>query len=117
MLVLRQLIEALVWLGTGGGRPDGLAGAAGTAWTVVALPLLPVFVSAAVWCATSGPRRRTLATLTLLGAAVAVPLAVAVVSRPVTANVRGHTLGYAVGVPNPALLLAGYLLATIGSFR
>ncbi|RGD56025.1 hypothetical protein DR950_37530 [Kitasatospora xanthocidica] len=115
VLGVHQLIEALVWLGTDGGLPDGLAGAARTAWAVVALPLLPVLVPAAVWCAAVGPRRRVLAALTLLGAAVAVPLAVAVGSHPVTAAVHGHTLGYAVGIPYPALLLAGYLLATVGS--
>lgn len=83
---------------------------------MIALPLLPVLVPAAVWCATDGPRRRVLAALTPLGAVVAVPLAVAVASRPVTATVHGHTLGYAVGVRYPILLLAGYLLATVGSF-
>ncbi|MFJ6770820.1 DUF6629 family protein, partial [Kitasatospora sp. NPDC091257] len=31
------------------------------------------------------------------------------------ATVHGHTLGYAVGIPYPALLLAGYLLVTVGS--
>ncbi|MFF4384375.1 DUF6629 family protein [Kitasatospora sp. NPDC001547] len=115
VLGTHQLIEALVWLGTDGGLPDGLAGAARTAWALVALPLLPVLVPAAVWCATSGPRRRALAALTMLGAVVAVPLAVAVGSHPVTAAVRGHTLRYALGIPYPALLLAGYLLATVGS--
>lgn len=115
VLGVHQLIEALVWLGTDGGLPDGLAGAARTAWAVVALVLLPALVPAAVWCATSGPRRRVLAALTLLGAAVAVPLAVAVGSHPVAASVHGHTLGYAVGVPYPAVLLTGYLLVTVGS--
>ncbi|MFF2542282.1 DUF6629 family protein [Kitasatospora sp. NPDC058063] len=115
VLGVHQLIEALVWLGTDGGLPDGLAGAARTAWAVVALPLLPVLVPAAVWCATDGPRRRLLAALTLLGAAVAAPLAVAIGSHPVGATVHGHTLGYAVGIPYPALLLAGYLLVTVGS--
>ncbi|MFE6053802.1 DUF6629 family protein [Kitasatospora sp. NPDC056446] len=114
VLGLHQLIEALVWLGTDGGLTAGLAGAARTAWAVIALPLLPVLVPAAVWCATVGPRRRVLAGLTLLGAAVAVPLAAAVAARPVTATVHGHTLGYAVGIPHPALLLSGYLLATVG---
>ncbi|MEU1288788.1 DUF6629 family protein [Kitasatospora sp. NPDC005856] len=115
VLGVHQLIEAVVWLGADGGLPDGLAGAARTAWAVVALVLLPVLVPAAVWCATSGPRRRTLAAITLLGAAVAVPLAVAVGSHPVAATVHGHTLGYAVGVPYPAFLLAGYVLVTVGS--
>ncbi|MFI2609282.1 DUF6629 family protein [Kitasatospora sp. NPDC018619] len=115
VLGVHQLIEALVWLGTDGGLPDGLAGAARTAWAVIALPLLPVLVPAAVWCATDGPRRRVLAALVLLGAAVAVPLAVAVATHPVTATVHGHTLDYAIGVPYPVPLLAGYLLATVGS--
>ncbi|MFH9350671.1 DUF6629 family protein [Kitasatospora sp. NPDC017646] len=56
-----------------------------------------------------------LALLTLVGAAVAIPLAAAVAAHPVTANPRGHTLGYTVGIPHPALLLAGYLVSTVGS--
>ncbi|MEU9045417.1 MULTISPECIES: DUF6629 family protein [unclassified Kitasatospora] len=116
VLGLHQLIEALVWRGTDGELPVAVAGAARTAWAVIALPLLPVLVPAAVWCATTGPRRRVLAGLTLLGVAVAVPLAAAVDSHPVTATAHGHTLGYAIGIPHPALLLTGYLLATVGSF-
>ncbi|MFI8455058.1 DUF6629 family protein [Kitasatospora sp. NPDC085464] len=115
VLGLHQLIEALVWLGTDGELSPALAGAARTAWAVIALPLLPVLVPAGVWCATTGPRRRVLAALTLLGAAVAVPLAVAVASHPVAATAHGHTLVYAVGIPRPAVLLTGYLLATVGS--
>ncbi|MFD8786374.1 DUF6629 family protein [Kitasatospora sp. NPDC059599] len=115
VLGLHQLIEALVWLGTDGELPAAFAGAARTAWAAIALPLLPVLVPAAVWCATPGPRRRVLAGFTLLGAAVAFPLAVAVASRPVTTTAHGHTLGYAVGIPHPALLLIGYLLATVGA--
>nr|WP_308272404.1 DUF6629 family protein [Kitasatospora sp. SUK 42] len=30
---------------------------------------------------------------------------------------HGHTLGYAIGVPHPAVLLAGYLLTTVGSLH
>ncbi|MYV65703.1 hypothetical protein GT043_07065, partial [Streptomyces sp. SID2131] len=36
-------------------------------------------------------------------------------TRPVTAEVRGHTLGYAVDPPHAPLLLAAYLLATVGA--
>ncbi|MER7582903.1 DUF6629 family protein [Kitasatospora sp. NPDC097691] len=115
VLGLHQLVEAMVWLGTDDGLPAALAGAARTAWAVIALPLLPVLVPAGVWCATTGPRRRVLAALTLLGAAVAVPLAAAVASHPVTATAHGHTLGYSVGIPHPAVLLTGYLVATVGS--
>ncbi|MER7844468.1 DUF6629 family protein [Kitasatospora sp. NPDC096077] len=122
VLGVHQLIEALVWLGTDGGLPSAPARAARTAWAVIALPLLPVLVPAGVRCAAGEPghpagpgRRRALTVLTLLGAAVAVPLAIAVAAHPVTASRHGHTLDYAVGLPYPALLLTGYLLATVGS--
>ncbi|KJS56566.1 DUF6629 family protein [Streptomyces rubellomurinus] len=123
VLGAHQLIEALVWLGADGEAPGALTQAARTAWAVIALPLLPVLVPAGVWCAATEPghpagpgHRRALAALTLLGAAVAVPLAVAVAAHPVTATVHGRTLGYGIGVPHPTVLLAGYLLATVGSF-
>ncbi len=103
LLGAHQLVEAGVWAGWAWAR---------TVWAVVALPLLPLYVPAAVWCAT---RRRAAAWCTLLGAAVAVPLALALTRHPVAAHVHGHTLGYAVGVPVPGLLLAGYLVAVLGA--
>ncbi|MFJ9776017.1 DUF6629 family protein [Kitasatospora sp. NPDC101157] len=122
VLGVHQLIEALVWLGTGGELPSTVAATARTAWVVIALPLLPVLVPTGVWCAAHEPghpagpnRRRVLALLALLGVAIAIPLAAAVAAHPVTADRHGRTLGYAIGIPHPALLLAGYLLATVGS--
>ncbi|WP_033222077.1 DUF6629 family protein [Kitasatospora phosalacinea] len=103
LLGAHQVVEAGVWAGWAWAR---------TAWAVIALPLLPLYVPAAVWCAT---RRRAAAWFTLLGAAVAVPLACAVARRPVAAHAHGHTLGYAVGVPAPGVLLAGYLAAVLGA--
>ncbi|KDN87366.1 DUF6629 family protein [Kitasatospora cheerisanensis] len=102
LLGVHQLVEAGVWWGWPWAR---------TLWAVIALPLLPVYVPAAVWCAT---RRRSAAWFTTLGAAVAAPLAAAVARHPVTAHRHGHTLAYAIGVPAAALLLAGYLAATLG---
>ncbi|WBP85627.1 DUF6629 family protein [Kitasatospora cathayae] len=122
MLSVHQLVEALVWLGADGELPPPLAEAARTAWAVIALPLLPVLVPAGVWQAACEPghpvgphRRRGLVQLTVLGAVIAIPLAAAVASHPVTATRYGHTLGYAIGIPHPAFLLAGYLLTTVGS--
>ncbi|MGW6914618.1 DUF6629 family protein [Kitasatospora sp. NPDC054939] len=63
----------------------------------------------------SGARARAPGWFAVLGAVVAVPLAVAVAVDPVTAREDGHTLAYGVGVPYPAVLLAGYLVATVGS--
>ncbi|MFI6157110.1 DUF6629 family protein [Kitasatospora sp. NPDC051170] len=130
VLGLHQLIEALVWLSTDGRLPDALGGAARTAWAAIALPLLPVLIPTGVWCAASersyrqpptapaalGPaRRRALAALAVLGLGVAVPLSVAVAAHPVSASVHGHTLAYGVGVAHPAVLLSGYLVATVGA--
>ncbi|RKE17589.1 DUF6629 family protein [Streptomyces sp. TLI_171] len=103
LLGVHQLVEAGVWSGWAWAR---------TAWAVIALPLLPLYVPTAVWCAT---RRRSAAAFTALGAVVALALTAALVRHPVTAQVHGHTLGYAVGIPAAGLLLAGYLLATLGS--
>ncbi|MGW6984294.1 DUF6629 family protein [Streptomyces sp. NPDC054932] len=36
-------------------------------------------------------------------------------TRPVTAEIRGHTIGYGVNVPWMPVVLAGYLFATLGA--
>ncbi|WP_327683390.1 DUF6629 family protein [Kitasatospora sp. NBC_00458] len=117
VLGVHQLIEAAVWSGADGDLPSGPARWAGTAWAVIALPLLPVLVPVGVRCATDGgpARRRLLTAVSLLGVLVAVPLSLAVTLHPVTVTEHTHTLTYGVGVPHSALLLVGYLLATVGS--
>ncbi|WP_035805871.1 DUF6629 family protein [Kitasatospora mediocidica] len=112
VLGLHQLLEAVVWLGADGGAGAGPTAWARTLWAVIALPLLPVLVPVGVWCATG---RARVAAFAVLGVAVGVPLAAAVAAHPVTARVHGHTLAYGVGVPHAALLLTGYLLATVGT--
>lgn len=59
--------------------------------------------------------RRRLNFLLALGVATAAGLAAAVATGPVTAEIRGHTVGYSVHLSHPAVLVAGYLLATVGS--
>ncbi|MFB6888637.1 DUF6629 family protein [Kitasatospora sp. NPDC056327] len=118
VLGVHQLIEAAVWLGAEGELPAAPAGWARTAWVVIALPLLPVLVPVGVRCAAVDAgrvRRRVLTGLVLLGLLVAAPLAHAIVTHPVGATAHAHTLDYRIGVSRPTLLLAGYLLATIGS--
>ncbi|WP_323182210.1 DUF6629 family protein [Kitasatospora purpeofusca] len=84
---------------------------------MIALPLLPLLVPIGVRCAArvDRPRRRLLTGLVVLGLLVAVPLAHTVATHPVDATAYAHTLAYSLGAPYPALLLAGYLLATVGS--
>ncbi|OIJ64410.1 DUF6629 family protein [Streptomyces mangrovisoli] len=109
LLGAHQLVEAAVWRAGGGGGP------ATVAWAVIALPVLALYVPVAVVCA--APRRargRLLPTLAA-GAVTAACLAYAIAVGPVTADIRGHTVGYALGLSHGGLLIAGYLLATVGS--
>ncbi|MGW6270354.1 DUF6629 family protein, partial [Streptomyces sp. NPDC055060] len=49
------------------------------------------------------------------GVATAAALSWHLATETVTAEIRGHTVGYALGLPRPGLIIAGYLLATIGA--
>lgn len=105
ILGAHQLIEAAVW-NSGGG-----CGTATTAWAVIALPLLPVWVPLGVLLAAEPELRPRLRWPAATGAYLSSCLA----TRPVSAELRGHTLGYGVDVPWMPLALAGYLFATLGA--
>ncbi|MFE9573475.1 DUF6629 family protein [Streptomyces sp. NPDC006692] len=92
----------------------GGTGPGTVAWAVIALPLLALWVPAAVWCATAPSGRRLLLPL-VAGVATAAVLAYALATRTVTAESRGHTVGYSLGLPQAALIVVGYFLATVGS--
>ncbi|WP_216587113.1 DUF6629 family protein [Streptomyces brasiliscabiei] len=109
LLGAHQIVEAAVWSSHGGSGP------ATVAWAVIALPLLAVWVPAGVWCAAPRSARTRLAVLLAVGAVTAAALAHGLVTGPVTAEIRGRTVGYTVDLSHPALLVAGYLLATVGS--
>ncbi|MDF9811189.1 DUF6629 family protein [Streptomyces sp. SPB162] len=109
LLGAHQIIEASVW------RTDGGAGPDTTAWAVIALPVLPVLVPFGVLLAAPGSARRLLALPAAVGLVTAMALAYFLATGTVTAEVRGHTVGYGVHLPRPSLIIAGYLLATIGS--
>ncbi|PKV89693.1 DUF6629 family protein [Streptomyces sp. TLI_146] len=109
LLGAHQIIEAAVW------HHDGGTGPATLAWAVIALPLLALWVPAAVLCAAPPSARRRLLVTLAAGVATAAVLTHALATRTVTAEIRGHTVGYSLGLPQPQLVVAGYLLATIGS--
>ncbi|QNS07918.1 DUF6629 family protein [Streptomyces xanthii] len=109
LLGAHQLIEAAVWHAGGG------TGAATLAWAVIALPLLPLWVPLAVWWAVSGAARRRLWLPVAVGAVTSVVLAGVLATHTVTAEIRGHTMAYAIGLPHAAWLIGGYLVATIGA--
>ncbi|MCF3136391.1 DUF6629 family protein [Streptomyces olivochromogenes] len=109
LLGAHQLVESAVWDAGGGGGP------ATVVWAVIALPLLPLWVSVGVLCAAPPEARQRLTVPLAIGVVTAVILAYAVAVGPVTAEIRGHTVGYVLDLSHPALLVAGYLLATVGS--
>ncbi|MFI5527623.1 DUF6629 family protein [Kitasatospora sp. NPDC051853] len=112
VLGVHQLLEAVVWFGAEGRVGSGAAGPARIGWALIAMPVLAVLVPVGAWCAAGRPGR--LLAFVVLGLAAAVPLTAAVLAGPVTAEVHGHTLEYAVGVPFAAPLLVAYLTATLG---
>ncbi|MGA4846793.1 DUF6629 family protein [Streptomyces sp. G5(2025)] len=109
LLGAHQIIESAVW------RDDGGSGPATVAWAVIALPLLALWVPAGVLCAAPPAARRRLLVPIAAGAVTATALAYVLATRAVTAEIRGHTVGYSLGLPRPELIVVGYLLATIGS--
>ncbi|MGQ4433481.1 DUF6629 family protein [Streptomyces sp. SAS_260] len=109
LLGAHQIVESAVWDADGGSGPATLA------WAVIAMPLLAVWVPVGAWCAASRRARTRLSVFVVIGAATAAALGHALAAHSVTAEIRGHTLGYVVHLPHPQLVIAGYLVATIGS--
>ncbi|NBM17395.1 DUF6629 family protein [Streptomyces sp. GC420] len=115
LLGAHQIIESAVWRDGGGPGPATLA------WAVIALPLLPLWVPLGVLLAERDgtaprlPRLPRQAVPAAAGAATTAVLAYCLATRTVTAEPRGRTIGYAVDVPQAPLIVAGYLLATIGA--
>ncbi|MDX3569663.1 DUF6629 family protein [Streptomyces sp. ID05-47C] len=109
LLGAHQIVEAMVWDAGGGSGP------ATVVWAVIALPLLAVWVPAGVWCAAPPRARRRLGAVLAVGVVTAAGLAYGLAVGPVTAEIRGHTIGYVTDLSHPVLLIVGYLLATVGS--
>ncbi|MFI7294554.1 DUF6629 family protein [Streptomyces sp. NPDC050121] len=109
LLGAHQIVESAVWEAGGGSGP------ATVAWAVIAMPLLAVWVPAGVWCAAPPSARRGPGFLLAVGVATAAGLGYGIATGPVTAEIRGHTVGYAVDLPFPPVLVVGYVLATVGS--
>ncbi|MCX5135212.1 DUF6629 family protein [Streptomyces sp. NPDC060011] len=109
LLGAHQIVESRVWDAGGGTGP------ATVVWAVIALPLLALWVPVGVLCAAPTRARRRLLLPLASGVATAAALAYALVAHPVTAEIRGHTMGYAVRLGRPELVIAGYLFATVGA--
>jgi len=84
-------------------------------WAVIALPVLPVFVPVAASSPRAAGSGRVRGGLLGVGAVVSAVLAHSVATSHVTAQPRGHVLDYGVDIPHLAVVIAGYLVATLGS--
>ncbi|MCL7377841.1 DUF6629 family protein [Streptomyces sp. 35G-GA-8] len=109
LLGAHQIIESVVW------RSGGGAGPATLAWAVIALPVLAVWVPFAVLLAAPARARRRLMVPAAIGLGTAAALSYFLVHRTVTAEIRGHTVGYALGLPHTPFFVVAYLLATVGA--
>jgi hypothetical protein len=117
LLGTHQLIEAVVWRGVNGSVGPGTTHLAVLLWMAIAFPLLPAYVPLAVLTALWPQRAARLRLLPLcaVGLATCGVLAHAMATGPVRAVAVGHVLTYSLGVPVGDLLVAGYLLATLGA--
>lgn len=115
VLAAHQLTEAVVWAGVEGRVPDQAAHVAAVAYVVVALPLLPTLVPAAVLLVARTGRRRWVAPFLALGAVVTVHLARLVVENGVRVEAHPHALVYRIGLHDPELWTGLYVLATMGA--
>ncbi|MEU7301432.1 DUF6629 family protein [Streptomyces sp. NPDC007206] len=109
LLGAHQIVESAVWRSGGGGGPETLA------WAVMALPVPALWVPAGVMCVAPPHARLRLVLPLAAGAVTAALLARGLAGDPVTAEIRGHTVGYALHVSPVVPLVVGYLLATVGS--
>jgi hypothetical protein len=109
LLGAHQVVEAVVW------RAGGGTGPATVAWAMIAFPLLAVWVPVGVLCVAPPHARRRLMVPLAAGLATAAALSYNLATHSVTADIRGHTVGYVLDLSHPEVLVAGYLLATVGS--
>lgn len=109
LLGAHQLVEAAVWSSGGG------CSLPATAWAVIALPLLTLWVPLGVLVVAAPVVRHRLWGPVAVGLATGAVLSYGLATRPVTAELRRRTIGYGVDVPYAPFVVAGYLFATLGA--
>jgi hypothetical protein len=109
LLGAHQVVESVVW------RSGGGTGPATVAWAVMALPLLAVWVPVGVLFAAPRHARRRLMVPLAAGLVTAAAFSYNLATHSVTAELCGRTVGYVLDLSQAEVLVAGYLLATVGS--
>ncbi len=113
LFAAHQITEAFVWWGLEGKVGPGIGRSALWIYVVFALGVLPVLVPLAIRSIEPQPgRRRMMALLAGLGAAVSLVLMVTVVHGPLSAQTEPYHLSYHIGVRYGALVTVLYVVAT-----
>ncbi|MCM2390690.1 DUF6629 family protein [Streptomyces albipurpureus] len=109
LLGAHQIVESLIW------RHGGGTGWATLIWAVIALPLLAWWVPLGVLLVAPAAARKRLTIPLAAGLLTTAVLTYCLATRTVVAEIRGHQVGYLLDLPQPQLIIAGYLLATVGA--
>lgn len=115
LLALHQAIEAVVWLGLDGRVGEAVLDAATRAYLLIAQPLLPALVPAALLLAEPDrDRRRWMLPPVVLGAVVAAWLLWIVAASPVSAVELDRSIAYRTELRFDVVVGAAYAAATLG---
>ena len=111
-----QLTEAFVWWGLRGDVAASTGDAALWLYVLFAFVVLPVLAPVAVLLVEpDGRRRRIIGRFAMLGGLVSAIYLASMLREPMTATIRGHTLGYGTGAPYGDLLAVLYVVGTVGA--
>ena len=109
-----QVTEAFVWWGLRGDVGASTSDAALWLYVLFAFVVLPTLAPLAVLLVEPDPgRRRMIGRFAVVGGLVSVVYLASMVREPMTATIRGHTLGYGTGAPAGDLLAVLYVTATV----
>lgn len=111
-----QVTEAFVWWGLKGDVAASTGHTALWLYTLFAFVGLPVLAPLAVLLVEPDVRRRRImGRFAVLGGLVAAVYLASMLREPMTATIRGHTLGYGTGTPHADLLAVVYVVATVAA--
>ncbi len=111
-----QLSEAFVWWGQRGQVTPAIGHFALWLYMTFAFVMLPVLAPLAVFLAEPSARRRQLiGFFAVVGAAVSLAYANAMIRGPIGAAIHGRTIAYTTGVSHGGATAAVYIVATIGA--
>ena len=111
-----QVTEAFVWWRLRGDVAASTGDAALWLYVLFAFVVLPVLAPLAVLLVEpDARRRRIMGRFAVVGGLVSVVYLATMLREPMTATIRGHTLGYGTGAPAGDLLAVVYVTATVGA--